>query len=366
MVGRKPKEQAREAPVAVGAGLLALDVVFAEGVMVPLGRWAGGTCGNVLTILAFLGWDAYPVARLKKNDESDQIPNDLGRWKVNTDFIRFEDGGSTPVIIEYLRRNGEGAATHRFSLRCPVCGSRLPSFRPVTLGAVQPVVEKVDSPAVFFFDRVSPSALSLAKRFGECGAVVAFEPTTMGDERQFEKAVRLSHIVKYSHERLSPLSTELQQLPLLIIETLGQEGLRYRSNLESCKSTKWRSVEPFAVPNLLDSAGAGDWCSAAVISKLAASRLSGLQRSTASDVESAIMYGQAAAAWSCRFESPRGGMYRAGLDTFRRDIHRIVTLQSLSESVKFRRRQIEGATGLCMPGGNTPDFLRRFCSQSCL
>src|SRR5689334_15732613 len=51
-------------PEVFGTGLVALDVVITgSDHQRPLFR-AGGTCGNVLTILSHLGWKACPVARL--------------------------------------------------------------------------------------------------------------------------------------------------------------------------------------------------------------------------------------------------------------------------------------------------------------
>ncbi|NJR56859.1 MAG: hypothetical protein HC768_21350 [Acaryochloris sp. CRU_2_0] len=52
-------------PIAIGTGLLALDVVFSDRLNDPLGLWAGGTFGNVMVALSYLGWDSYPIARLK-------------------------------------------------------------------------------------------------------------------------------------------------------------------------------------------------------------------------------------------------------------------------------------------------------------
>lgn len=49
-------------PTVVGTGLVALDVVFNEKQDEPIGRWAGGTCGNVLSILSWLGWSAWPIS----------------------------------------------------------------------------------------------------------------------------------------------------------------------------------------------------------------------------------------------------------------------------------------------------------------
>ena len=44
-------------PVVVGTGLIALDVVLDERTDTPPRLWAGVTCGNVLSILAFLVGD---------------------------------------------------------------------------------------------------------------------------------------------------------------------------------------------------------------------------------------------------------------------------------------------------------------------
>ena len=51
------------APVA-GAGFVALDILLASDHDGTMRRRAGGTCGNVLAILSFLGFDSVAIARL--------------------------------------------------------------------------------------------------------------------------------------------------------------------------------------------------------------------------------------------------------------------------------------------------------------
>ena len=41
--------------VVLGAGLVALDVIIPADLDAPVRLWAGGTCGNVLAVLAYLG-----------------------------------------------------------------------------------------------------------------------------------------------------------------------------------------------------------------------------------------------------------------------------------------------------------------------
>ena len=40
--------------IAVGAGLISLDVLIWDGKLIPVGYYVGGTCGNVMMILAHM------------------------------------------------------------------------------------------------------------------------------------------------------------------------------------------------------------------------------------------------------------------------------------------------------------------------
>src|ERR1035441_567329 len=59
----------------------------------------------------------------------------------------------------------------------------------------------------------------------------------------------------------------------------------------------------------MDAAGSGDWCTAGILDKLGKSGLRGLRTINRNMLNSALAYGQALAAWNCRFEGARGGMY---------------------------------------------------------
>ena len=56
----------------VGTGLVALDVVIDDESPQVQRLFAGGTCGNVLTILSFLGWNSFPVARIAKDSAGER------------------------------------------------------------------------------------------------------------------------------------------------------------------------------------------------------------------------------------------------------------------------------------------------------
>ncbi len=118
-------------PIVVGTGLVALDIVFGPNGGESLGRWAGGTCGNVLTILSCLGWASYPVARLADDEYAHLLREDLSSWGVHLDYIYHGATGSTPIIVQYIGRDERGKFIHIFSFKCKVCGNHLPGFRPV-------------------------------------------------------------------------------------------------------------------------------------------------------------------------------------------------------------------------------------------
>ena len=87
-------------PRAFGTGLVALDVVINVNSEETPGLFAGGSCGNVLTILSYLGWSSSPISRLRSGPAADRVVSDLKSWNVGTKFVTLEEDGSTPIIIQ--------------------------------------------------------------------------------------------------------------------------------------------------------------------------------------------------------------------------------------------------------------------------
>ena len=296
----------------VGAGLLALDVIVPESADAALRVQAGGTCGNVLAALAYLGWTAYPISRLGDDGPASRICRDLAAWKVRLDFVLQDAADSTPVIAQHIRGTMGGAVAHSFSWRCPACGADLPRYRPLRLTDIQDLIPRLPAAGAFFFDRVSAAIARLAHHYRERGALVVFEPSGVGDPRLFREAIACAHVVKYSHQRLEE-STVLAdtQGPKLLIETRGDEGLRFRALLPNVKMKRWLSVPAIPAARVRDTAGCGDWCTAGLIHRLAVEGSRTLLQAGEGQVSDAIRFGQALAAWNCGFEGARGGMYES-------------------------------------------------------
>lgn len=321
-------------PVCFGTGLVALDVVVHGERRSDPCCWGGGSCGNVLTVLSYLNWLSFPVARLGSDAAAVTIQADLATFGVRLDHVVSDPRVQTPIIVERIHTNRKGLPSHRFELRCPECGAWLPRYRPVLKTPATEVAQSLSHISAFYFDRVSAGAMALASRARSLGALVVFEPSSLGKQKDFEAAVALSDIVKYSHERmgdLGDLAAEFQSV--LVVETLGADGLRFRFRNRASMSPTWQYLPAFPVHQLRDSAGAGDWCTAAIIAKLGRWGRNGILRATNREIRDALNFGQALASLNCRFEGARGAMYSLHKSEMPTLVKAILAGKPMSESM---------------------------------
>lgn len=289
--------------IIVGAGLISLDVLIWNEQRVPISYYVGGTCGNVMMILSHMDWDAYPIARLDGTKDGVRVLNDMKKHHVNTDFVSTQDG-KTPVIVQRNFINKDGVPTHKFESRNNI-GRFYLDFKSLTLKQANEVIEKIDFvPKVFFFDRVSPAILKLAITFKEKGAVIFFEPSSRGGNiGLFNECVEVSDIVKFSEQRIKDINQFKYYKDKLFVQTQGAKGLRYRL------SGDWKHLEPVANKKVVDTAGAGDWTSAALINNLFKDKeIFKMYNLLELDFETALKEAQKVGTESCSYEGARGMM----------------------------------------------------------
>lgn len=301
--------------IVVGTGLIALDVVIADGSKSDPLLCAGGTCGNVLIALSYLGWDTYPIARLRDDAASKRIREDLSDWRVKLDFVTQSDTGSTPVVVQHIH-SPESGRTHSYSRKCPACGAWLPWYKAVRANAVPELTPRLPKADVFYFDRTSRGAIDLAQSARAAGALIFFEPSAESDPKHLKEALEAAHIVKVASDRLRSNEALLSaKTPNLVIQTMGGRGLRYSSSFSSGRRS-WKTLRPYEIDAVRDSSGAGDWCTAGVISTLGCLGPAGLAEAHPDVILSALESGQAMAAWTCQFNGARGGMYTSSKEDF--------------------------------------------------
>lgn len=302
--------------ICLGTGLIALDVVLNGKPETPAKLYVGGSCGNVLTILSFLGWQSYPIARLAKNKATKEIESELKFWNVNTQLISKTENGSTPIIIHRILKDNNGNPKHRFEFKDPETGTWLPSYKSVLHKDVTTILDKQPaSPKVFYFDRISRGNIELAVANKSQGALIFFEPSSLGESlKMFNECLAISDIIKYSNDRIPNYKSLFpdQQVPLEI-ETLGSEGLEFRYG-KTKRSTTWHKLAPYKINSIADAAGAGDWCSAGIIHKLC---LETVKDNSLGTIKEALKYGQALGAINCSFSGARGIMYNLSIGQLR-------------------------------------------------
>ncbi|WP_231938618.1 PfkB family carbohydrate kinase [Arthrobacter sp. B6] len=147
---------------------------------------------------------------------------------------------------------------------------------------------------MFFFDRLSLFALSIADTWAQQGTFVVFEPAGLGRPHLFERAVRVANLIKFSSERAPAFREHLRASPSTLVETLGADGAR----LLVAGSHDWRHVAANPVENVVDSAGAGDWTTAGLIDELFANVVTAKTQ----DLAKALAHGQILGAEACAWK----------------------------------------------------------------
>jgi len=291
-------------PTVIGTGYLTLDVIIKGDEKIPHNVQAGGSFGNVLTILAYLGANSFPIARLDDNRVSDYILSDLKFWGVHLDLIFKEENGSTPILIHRVLVSRDGSPKHKFEFKNPINGNKFPSFRPFLSGNIDSILSDIPNSDVYYFDRVNRSAITLAREAKKNGSLVFFEPSSNSYSKIFEECLAVADVVKYSNDRLPEYKKKYKSARCALeIETKGAKGLSYRY-----QNAEWLSLDPILIDHAVDTVGAGDWCSSGIIYKL--SEFKSIENIKSRELINALNYGQMLGAINCLFIGARGAMYQ--------------------------------------------------------
>lgn len=274
----------------IGCGLIALDLLKRGNDETVVYRHVGGTCGNVLMFLARLGWSAYPLARLDDSENTNFIVDEMRQEGINTQFISKD--GKTPVIIQRNTIDKDGKPAHHFEMSGGHFG---PEYTAITKKSAITIADSLDfTPGVFFFDRLSAAALYLAERFRRQGSLIYFEPSSPGALHN-DKYIKVSDIIKFSDQRIHDLSVFDSHSDKTIIQTLGADGLKYRTP----SSHVWLHFPANSSETIIDTSGAGDILSATLIDNM-----------ENLPIDDNIRLSQSSSIRNCTVEGARGSMYK--------------------------------------------------------
>ena len=287
----------------LGAGTFPLDNLLmkhADGSVETIYQHVGGTAGNVMSILAWMGWQTLPAARLDDSEVGLQLKADLESYGCDTRFLtNTSDGGTT--ILDIIHKTGRDGKPKTAYMAHSPRGGRFVNHRFWTLKQAQALFDSLDQmPDIFFFDRCAPGNILLAELLHERGVLVYYEPNEPVD-RNFLRAVAASDIVKFSNERHPDVSFTEGYTDKLFIQTMNQEGLRYR-----LRGGEWKQLTPVSNPNAIDGEGAGDWTSSTLIDALGKRGLPRIADIQASVLEECLMEAQKVASESVTYIGAKG------------------------------------------------------------
>lgn len=263
--------------IAIGSGQYNWDVIiqreypegFVAGKRNPctdevLKEEVGGTCGNVMCMLAHLGWDARPQVKLDIK-EGQKLADSLKDFGCDTRYVSLvENGGFSGMECTHRRNRKTGE--HELGLHG--FGPNASRFRKITeLRARDEVPAFLDmiseTPNVYFFDHMDAGPRKIAQELHKKGTLVYFECENCKDWKKFLKSVDVADIVKFSDENVPDISFCKDYPTKLFIQTQGSKGLQF-----SLRGGNWIHIKPVKVANVVDWEGCGDTVSAVFLNEL--------------------------------------------------------------------------------------------------
>jgi fructokinase len=286
-----------EAAPVMGTGFVVLDRLFVDGVEV--GAWVGGSCGNVLMSLAALGHAVSPVIALGADNVGAQILTEFESEGASSEFVRLAEDRSSPILIQRTcSKNGQ----HHYAFRSPETGAPLPRYEPIDVEDFRKSLSQLSRCRVFYADRVSPVIMEAMQVVRATGGLVFFEPSNAKAQDLLTAAIAVAHVVKVAADRIDPdLLIQHAGPDTMAIVTHGAEGLEVRCG----HARNWYPA--CHAPTVMDTSGAGDMVSAAVIDTFLATHSDGAWGTVVStNLHRGVRAGQRLAAANCAFAGARG------------------------------------------------------------
>jgi fructokinase len=329
--------ESRDRPTVFSCGFIALDTLVSDGV---LSYTAGGTAGNVAAALAFFGWESTVAAVIGVDEAGARLRRDLSRAGVDTRYVAVQKQSVTPQVIHEILDDG-----HRYHFRCFDCGRRLAKSSPPPEELATRILQEHPDPTVFFFDRASRFSVALAEAYAQRQTLVFFEPATRGRPQLVARAYAAADMVKCADDSATNLHSLLRRRDRrTFIVTSGADGVRVRHGLGPI-----RRLPALVAPEVVDSAGAGDWTTAGLLHALFASDAS--HRVVDDDeVDRAVAWGQAVAALNCAWRGARGLARSCSPIEVTRDVDAMLAGTKSAQRVvqRFRARTSAALCHVCL------------------
>ena len=298
----------------LGTGNFALDIIYQreypEGfdtakkrnpfVDKKLIEEVGNTCGNVMSMLPYLGVETYPIGHFDESEQGLKIAADLKRYGANTRFVKNSKEGGTTLMtcIHKLDANGQ----HTMSHRATAPNSRFPKRKQLRKAEVQGFIDALDfKPDAYFFDVSDAGPRELAKILKEQDVMVYYEPEGNKEMNKFIKCVEVSDVIKFSGTNILDTSFVANYPDKLFIRTMGEEGMEF-----DLRGQGWKKIAPIPNNNVVDWEGAGDWTSSVFLAELCKLNKLNIAQLTSEEVRKVLETAAATASRSVSYMGSKG------------------------------------------------------------
>ena len=270
----------------------------------------GGTCGNVMCMLAYYGEEVYPQAQFDLSEQGHQLKADLERYGCDTRYVENIPSGGT-AMLDCTHKRDKATGAHTISFRAYGPASRFAKRKQLRERDEVPAFLEALTfvPDLYFFDAPEAGPRALAAAFAQQGALVYFESEgdrgNEANERKMRKGFEVSHIIKCSSSNVTAEQLKGYEQGRLLILTDGDKGVRFNLN-----NGGWITLPPIPNDNVQDWEGAGDWTTATFIHQLSLRGISRMDQLTADIVADCLNEAQKVASKSVSYIGSKG-MIRA-------------------------------------------------------
>ena len=245
----------------VGTGLLCLDIIHNNRDVILMN---GGTCANVLTVLAQLGEEVTVlIPRYNTDDQKEFFYKTLEEMDVNCVYY-CKTKKNIPRIIEVY----DEKKRHLFYTKCWKCEKDLLGNRFITQKEAEILMPQIMDNDVFFTDRISSGIKYIAREYMSMNKKVIYEPNSARNLKAVIEMSKLANVVKFSTDRIS-LETAgiiLEQCAEgaleLVIATQGEKGMSFCYRIDNKNFSEWIEGPNIEFMQIKDTSGAGDWLTA--------------------------------------------------------------------------------------------------------
>ena len=223
------------------AGKFALDIIkkrtYPEGFVVGkrnkfveelYKECIGNTCGNVATILPYLGVQTFPIAHFDMSEQGLKLTSDLKHYGADIRFVQNTPKGGT-TLFECIHKRDKNTGEWIRGYRQYSPDSRFPKRKNLRGRDEAPAfLANLDfTPNVYFFDSPESGFRVLAEGLRQKGTLVYFEPEGKDEESKLMDAIRKSDVIKFSDERFSNVDFCQNFTDKLFVQTMGRKGIRF-------------------------------------------------------------------------------------------------------------------------------------------